>query len=461
MDRTKDEYKIFLETVLEEVDGTIITDVNGEIIYLNKKYAEMLGVDAEASLGKHVRQVIPQTRMDIVAQTGEEEIGSVHLINGSIPVVCNRIPLKKDGKSIGAVAFTTFRKLDEVTGLFNEINRLNLEIKEYKSELVKLRGEKYTLEQIIGSSPHTEKVKELVKKVAPSKLTVLISGETGTGKEVYAQAIHQLSPRIHKSFIRINCAAIPLELLESELFGYEEGAFSGAKKGGKPGKFELASGGTLLLDEINELPIYLQSKLLRVIQEQEVERVGGIKTIKLDVRLICTTNKNMQELVQKGEFREDLYYRINVVDVNISPLRQRIEELPDLTRHFIEKINQNYGLSITKIKDEVLQLLKKYSWPGNVRELEHVMERAAIMAMSGELNSSHFEYLLPRMLSHTIVSMGEPTGMISLDNVMEVAEKQAIINALSKAKGNKTIAARELNIHRTVLYTKLKKHGIM
>lgn len=461
MDRSSDEYKEFLETVLEQVDGTIITDADGIIVYLGKKYADMLGVKVEEAVGKHARKIIPQTRMDIVARSGLEEIGSVHMVNGSIPVVCNRIPIKREGKIIGAVAFTTFRKLDEVTGLFNEINRLNLEIKEYKSELVKLRGAKYSLEQIVGSSPQIQKVKELIKKVAPSKLAVLISGETGTGKELFAQAIHQLSPRNHKPFIRINCAAIPSELLESELYGYEEGAFSGAKRGGKPGKFELANGGTLLLDEINELPIYLQSKLLRVIQEQEIERVGGVKTIELDVRLVCTTNRDMQELVRRGEFREDLYYRINVVDVNIPPLRQRIEEIRDLTEHFIKKINTNHGLGINGIKGDVLQLFKKYRWPGNIRELEHVMERAAVMAMSGELVTAHFDYLMPRLLGNPDSDKIEPGGLASLEKVKDVAEKQAILNALTKANGNKTIAANELNIHRTVLYTKMKKHGMM
>jgi transcriptional regulator with PAS, ATPase and Fis domain len=246
------------------------------------------------------------------------------------------------------------------------------------------------------------------------------------------------------------------------LFGYEEGAFSGAKKGGKPGKFELANGGTFLLDEINELPIYLQSKLLRVIQEQEIERVGGINTIELDVRLICTTNKNMQTLVDKGEFREDLYFRINVVDVNISPLRQRIEEIDDLAAHFIKKINRNHGLNITGIEDGVLRLFRTYKWPGNIRELEHVMERAAVMAISGELTLAHFEYLLPRMLGDADISkVYEFNSSAGLDTVKEAAEKQAILNALSKAKGNKTAAANELRIHRTVLYDKMRKHGIL
>ncbi|MDR7868734.1 MAG: sigma 54-interacting transcriptional regulator [Sporomusaceae bacterium] len=461
MDRTSKEYTAFLEQVLEQVDGTIVTDAEGKVVYLNKKYADMLGVDVEKSIGKYAREIIPQTRMDIVAKTGQEEIGSVHMVKGTIPVVCNRLPVMKDGKSIGAVAFTTFRKMDEVASLFAEINRLNLEIKEYKSELVKLRGAKYSLGQVVGSSPQLQKVKELIKKVAPSKLAVLISGETGTGKELFAQAIHQLSPRKHKTFVRINCAAIPKELLESELFGYEEGAFSGAKKGGKPGKFELANEGTLLLDEINELPIFLQSKLLRVIQEHEIERVGGIKPIEIDVRLICTTNRDMQDLVRKGEFREDLFYRINVVDVSIPPLRQRKEEIRDLTSHFIKKINANHGLGITGIKEDVLRLFEKYQWPGNVRELEHVMERAAVMAISGELDEAHFDYLIPRLLGNTETNSAEQNGSASLGRVKDVAEKQAILNALSKANGNKTAAANELNIHRTLLYAKMKKHGIV
>lgn len=453
-------YTSILERALETLDGTIITDNEGQIVFLSKKYAEMLNVSVEEVIGRHVRDIIPQTRMDIVAKTGEAEIGSVHLINGSIPVVCNRIPIIKDGQPIGVVAITTFRKLDEVNGLMDEINRLNYEIKHYKSELGKLRGAKYSLEQIIGESMRMRQVKALLQKVAPSTLTVLISGETGTGKELIAHAIHQLSPRRHKPFIRINCAAIPRELLEAELFGYEEGAFTGAKKSGKPGKFELANGGTLLLDEINELPLYLQSKLLRVIQEKEIERVGGVKTIELDVRLICTTNKSMQDLVRKGEFRQDLYYRVNVVEITSPPLRERTEEVVSLVNHFIEKVNRNHGLNITGIHSGVLQLFHKYDWPGNIRELEHVVERASVMAVCGELGMEHFDYLLPRIFEAVTAEVKDSLGT-SLEEAKELAEKQAIVKALLKANGNKTLAAEELNIHRTVLYQKIKKHGIV
>jgi len=455
-----EKYTAILESALETIDGLIITDNEDKIVFLNQKYAEMMHITVEEAVGRSVRQIIPQTRMDIVAKTGQAEIGSIHLIDSSTPVVCNRIPIQKDGQKLGVLALTTFRKMDEVNGLLGEIERLNFEIKQYKSELGNLRGAKYSLEQIIGNSPLMQQTKKLLQKVAPSTLTILISGETGTGKELFSHAIHQLSPRRHKPFVRINCAAIPSELLESELFGYEEGAFTGAKKGGKLGKFELANGGTLLLDEINELPLYLQSKLLRVIQEKEIERVGGVKTIELDVRLVCTTNKNMLDLVRKGEFRQDLYYRVNVVELNIPPLRERTEEIEPLIDYFIAKINRNHGLYITGKHNGVLQLFRKYSWPGNVRELEHVIERAAVIAVSGEINIEHLDYMLPRILATVTDDVTVATGS-SLEEAKDIAEKQAIIKALLRANGNKTLAAEELNIHRTVLYTKIKKYKIV
>ena len=232
--------------------------------------------------------------------------------------------------------------------------------------------------------------KELARKVAQTKSTVLITGETGTGKELFAHAIHQASTRRHQSFIALNCAAIPKDLIESELFGYEEGAFSGARKGGKPGKFEMAHQGTLYLDEIDQLPLLVQSKILRAIQEKEVERIGGTRTTHTDIRLICTSNRNLRELVDKGEFREDLYYRIHVVSLHVPPLRERLDDIPELVNHFIAKINRGLGLNIRGIERDVLESFKRYYWPGNVRELEHVLERAANIALSGYLRRLPF-----------------------------------------------------------------------
>lgn len=260
--------------------------------------------------------------------------------------------------------------------------------------------------------------------------------------------------------MKINCAAIPKDLLESELFGYESGSFSGAIKGGKMGKFELANGGTLLLDEIGEMPLVLQSKLLRVLQEGELERVGGLKTIKLDVRVICVTNQNIVEQVEKGLFRKDLFYRINVVEINIPPLRDRLEDIPPLCEYFINKINYSLGLDITDIKKDVFALFNEYIWTGNVRELYHVLERACIMAGFGSLKLENLDFLLARIYKKNIINDNTSYNDVSLNDITAEVEKEKIIKTLINTKGNKSSAAKLLNIDRSSLYNKLKKYGI-
>jgi PAS domain S-box-containing protein len=321
----REEHYLLMSEILDSLYCTLLVDAAGNIAFINKKYAEILGVDRNTVIGQPVEMVVPHTRMPIVIKTGQEEIGSVFRLKNGETIVCNRIPIRNSDQVIGAVALTTFTRMDELATFMQQIQQLNLELDIYKKELGKLRGAKYSFEQIIGGTPAVAQLKNLAQKVSQTKSTILITGETGTGKEFFAHAIHHASPRNHCPFIRLNCAAIPKDLLESELFGYEEGAFTGAKKGGKPGKFEQAHAGTLLLDEINQLPLSLQSKLLRVIQEKELERVGGLRTIEIDVRLICTTNQDLYELVRRGEFREDLFYRINVVELNIPPLRERLD----------------------------------------------------------------------------------------------------------------------------------------
>lgn len=445
-----------LEQVFESLDGLIIIDQDGKIVFINQKYAQMMNISEKEAIGKHVREVIPQTRMDIVCETGVAEIGAIHLINNEIPVVCNRIPIKHDNQVFGAFSVATFGEMDGIKNLLGRIQELTNQIQDYRTELNRLQSlqrAKYSIDQIIGKSPKIKKMKEVMEKISSSHLTTLIYGETGTGKELIAHSIHQLSPRRHKPLICINCAAIPNELLESELFGYEEGAFTGAKKNGKIGKLEAANGGTLILDEISELPIFLQSKLLRVFQEREFERVGGTKVIKLDVRLICITNKNLKELVAQGKFREDLYYRINVLETLSPPLRERLEDIELLIDYFIKKINQTHGLHITGIHPKALKLLTEYHWPGNVRELEHMIERAAVMKNHGELNIEKFDYLVDYFQKNDPVH----EGMFETTATME---KKMIIEALDDANGNKTLAAQKLNIHRTVLYKKIKKYNL-
>lgn len=421
-----DDQDIFYH-VLESMPGVVVTDLEGKIVFLSDKYAEILKVNRQEVIGKDVAAVIPGTRMHIVAKTCREEMGSLFKLKNGESVLVNRILVKKEGQIIGVAAFSSLSAGDELSTdtTIRKISHLSQELNQYR-------------------------------KVAQTKSTVVINGETGTGKELVAHAIHQQSNRNYQPFIRVNCAAIPGNLLESELFGYEEGAFTGAKKGGKVGKFELADCGTLLLDEVNQMPLYLQSKLLRVIQEKEVERVGGNKPQEIDVRLIFTTNQNLLDLVQEGRFREDLYYRINVVSIEIPTLRSRVSDLPLLTGHFITKINKELGLSITGIDDQVIAIFQQYHWPGNIRELENTIERAANLALQGNLRLEHFEHFLLRVKKER----HQPENEADLESVRSKAEKETIIRVLAQTNANISAAARILGINRSVLYERLRKYNL-
>ena len=453
---TINSYGEIMSQTLEAI-SVIMIDQDGRIAFINEEYAKVLNVDPEEVIGIPVEDIIPHSRMPHVLRTGKEEIGSVFIMKNGVPIIVNRIPIKKNGKIIGVVAYTTYNKLADINTYQRQILYLNHELSIYKNELTKLRGAKYSLDQVIGTSPEIIKLKDLTRKVAKTKSTVLIVGETGTGKEAIAHSIHQLSPRGHQPFIRLNCAAIPQELLEAEMFGYEEGAFTGAKKGGRPGKFELANGGTLFLDEVHQLPLSLQSKLLRVLQEKEIERVGGEKLIGVDVRLICTTNQNLIEMVNKGEFRDDFYYRINVVEIAIPPLRDRIEDIPQLVDHFIAKSNRELGLDIKGVEEEVYDLFIRYHWPGNIRELEHALERAANSVQSGCFTLADLDFIVRRINYNAAAEEESPKTM---EEVRNRAEKAAIIQALRKTNSNKKLAAELLQIDRTVLYDKIKKYQI-
>jgi len=314
----------------------------------------------------------------------------------------------------------------------------------------------------VGESPLLKKVLNLVEKVAPTDTTALITGESGTGKELIAQAIHDKSPRSQGPFIKINCAAIPASLLESELFGYEKGAFTGAVAT-KPGRFELADGGTLFLDEIGEMSLEMQVKLLRVLQEKTFERVGGIKTHTTDVRLIAATNKNLEEEVKHGRFRHDLYYRLNVVPIHIASLRERKEDIPALVAHFSKKFAQKLGREVPQFSVEALELLMQFPWPGNVRQLENVVERCLIM---GEAAWIHPDQLPEEILAFEEEQFIERQirGIVGLKEKVKDAtrkiEKKAIEEALSETQQNVTQAARLLNVSRKGLQLKMKELGI-
>ncbi|MCI0329955.1 MAG: sigma-54 dependent transcriptional regulator [candidate division Zixibacteria bacterium] len=328
-----------------------------------------------------------------------------------------------------------------------EYRRLLLENRHLKKELA---GK---FENIIGRTPSMKKVFDLLESVAPSRATVLVIGESGTGKELIARAIHLYSSRKESPFVRVNCAALPEGLIESELFGHEKGAFTGALRQTR-GRFEMADGGTLLLDEISEIPIGLQAKLLRVLQEREFERVGSGYTLKVDVRVIATTNRNLAEAVKKGSFREDLYYRLNVVKVEMPPLRERKEDIPLLAAHFIQKYAAENGKKIDGVAPRALSLLTDYPWPGNVRELENFIERAVVVAQSNILSPSDF----PKELLLGLAADGE--DRLRPGVTIEEVEKRLILKTLDAVEGNKTKAAQMLGITARTLHNKLAEYGL-
>lgn len=450
-----EKWKDILYTVLNNAyDGIVIVDENGYITMFNQSYADFLGVRPEDMIGKHVTEVIENTRMHIIVKTGKPEFRQIQHIKGH-NIVCDRIPIWKENKIVGGVGKILFRDISEVDILAEQLHELKKELEYYKVELKRhTQQTKYSLEDIIGESQVIKDLKEMVTKIAMTSSTVLLTGESGTGKELFAHAIHNASPRYHYPFIKVNCGAIPENLLESELFGYEEGSFTGAKKGGKPGKFELANGGTIFLDEIGDMPLNMQVKLLRVLQEKEVERIGGKRPIQVDVRIIAATNQNLQLLVKQGKFRSDLFYRLNVVNLEIPPLRERKEDIPLLVEHFLYKLGMSLGCGRKKISKPALEILMQHNWPGNVRELENVIERTLNLMNGPEILPDH----LPLYLTDNMVSKNRPTG--PLRETLAKVEKELLENALKETKGDCILAARLLGISKSTFYEKIARYKI-
>ncbi|RAK15325.1 PAS domain S-box-containing protein [Anoxybacillus vitaminiphilus] len=442
-----------LETIINcAYEWIVVVDEKGRIIYINKNYCEFLGKNREEIIGKHVTEVIENTRMHIVVQTGKEEIADLHYIKGNY-MIANRIPIFSNGKVIGAVGTVIFRDTNEWKRMNSHIRSLLPQLQTYLQEWKEDNGAKYTLQDIISQSKQMEILKEKVKRIADSDISVLIRGESGTGKELFAHSIHQLSSRSSKPFIKVNCGAIPEHLLESELFGYEEGAFTGARKGGKKGKFQLADGGTIFLDEIGDMPLHMQVKLLRVLQEKEIEPVGATKTVSVDVRIIAATNRPLEKMIEEKRFREDLYYRINVVPFIIPPLRERPEDIRVLTYHFIDKIGKRCGKRITAVDEEVLQIFSQHVWPGNIRELENVIE-AAVHFANGETIT--VEALPEYLKTNTVYQLEGKT----LKQLLEETEKVIIQKSLALHKNDKLKAAKALGISKSAIYEKIKKYGL-
>jgi len=449
--------KSTLESALESFfENIVIVDKKGYIKMMNSTYGDYLGLDHREVIGKHVTEVIDNTRMHIVAATGKAEIAEIQRIRGKDCVV-TRIPIIKDGEVIGAVGKSVFKDLKDLKAMARQINSLQHQLEYYKEELRKVQGGKFTFDSIVGRSEKMEWLKTVAMRAAKGNSTVLILGESGTGKELFAHAIHNASSRLHGPLIKVNCAAVPENLLESELFGYDEGAFTGARRGGKPGKFELANGGSIFLDEIGDMTLAMQAKLLRVLQEREIERVGATKPVKVDVRVIAATNRDLETMIERGEFRQDLYYRLNIISLQIPPLRERKEDIPLLASTILKKLNNQTPHWVEGVSPEAMEILMEYSWPGNVRELENILERAVnLMDEEAFIAPEH----LPPVVKKQYKNKEADDGVKQLAGIMGDTEKQAIYRALEAAGGNKSKAAQILGIHRSGFYQKIKKYGL-
>ncbi|MFL6560535.1 MAG: sigma 54-interacting transcriptional regulator, partial [Bacillus sp. (in: firmicutes)] len=365
-----------LETALDHAyDGIVMTDEKKNIQMVSPPLLELFTLKHEDVLYQQASKVLPELHLDNVYHSETAEVSGFLEING-IKYIVHRVPILEEGKVIGAIGKVVFRQLNEVSELFKKLQKAENKASFYHQQYQQSESARFTWDHLLTIDPYMEKLKKSASKAAKGRSTILIRGESGTGKELFAQAIHNSSARSTGKFIVVNCAAIPENLLESEFFGYEEGAFTGAKQKGKLGKFDLANGGTLFLDEIGDMSLSLQAKLLRVLQEREFYRVGGTVRIQVDVRIVAATNRNLEDMVREGLFREDLYYRLNVISLNVPPLRDRLYDTDHLIARFMIELNQILGTSITGIEELAREAMLNYTWPGNVRELRNVMERA-------------------------------------------------------------------------------------
>lgn len=433
-----------LEIVLDSVDrGIIAWDNNGELLHYNKKALKLLQLDKEEISELKVNEILGGINIDCLINS-KCNIRNREFVcdykNIHFRGIFDASSISIGNKNLGLVL--TFSNITEVLNIVNNVTTGGIVTK---------------FENIIGNSYCLNKVKDEAMSASKSTSTVLIQGESGTGKELFARAIHFHSFRAKGPFIPLNCAAIPDQLLESELFGYEDGAFTGARRGGKSGKFELANGGTIFLDEIGDMPIHLQSKLLRVLQERVIERIGGKDFIPIDVRIIAATNKELEKRVSDGEFRQDLFYRLNVIPLNIPPLRNRKQDIVALVDYLLVKCNEKLDKNIKNISEKVLETLTNYNWPGNVRELENVIEYAVSMCSGDEINEAHLPNRIKK--SEYLVKDSDTDKIVTIKEL----ERNEIYKAL-KYFGNSKRAIESsceaLGISRATLYRKIKEYNL-
>lgn len=453
----EDQLEWFKAAIYSIHDGVLVIDSKEIVRLINPEYTRITGVAPKNIIGKPLRDVRPKAQLVETLKDGKERIG-VYRKEGIVEYVVDMAPILLNNEIIGAVSIC--KGLTEVHKLSKELEKNKQKLSQLKERMGTLYQAKYTFDQIIGTEGGLKDAAYLGQKAAKSNLPVLIVGESGTGKELFAQAIHNASPRADRPFIPVNCASIPASLIESELFGYAEGTFTSAKKGGKLGLFEIANSGTIFLDEIGELSYDLQAKLLRVLQENTLRRVGEARERQIDVRVIAATNRDLHQLIEKKRFREDLYYRLNVLHLEILPLRERKQDIPYIVEFILNKHavhserEQSYELN-----ESTLAILQAYDWVGNVRELKNTIDFAVCMTDTNEILPEH----LPSNFHSDMMHIPNKQTNHLLKQAVEKTERKVIIDVLKKHGSDledKKKAAKVLGVSLATLYNKMKKYNI-
>ena len=448
-------------------EALTVVDAEGMVRYLSPVHRRFFGLAPGEGIGRHVTEVIENTRLHEVAKTGKAEIGHVQEMRGKTRVV-TRVPIHDQaGRLVGAIGQVMFRGPEHLQSLSAEVSRLRSEVAFYRREFSSLRNKTHGLDQIVGHSRTIRRLKDEIVKVAPLDVPVLLIGESGTGKELVAHALHLLSMRRGKPMVLVNAAALPATLVESELFGYEPGAFTGAERKGRKGKFEQADQSTLFFDEIGDMPLEIQVKLLRVLQDGMFERVGGERGRSSSFRLISASNRDFQRMIAEGQFRLDLYYRISAVTLHVPPLRERLEDIPLLVDSALNAFAARHGAAPKKVADATIEHLQTHPWPGNVRQLVHTVERGAIFAEGDVIEIKDFglsstmarglKELMPLVPREDAAAFTKTGG--SVREAVSDLEGVLIRQAMTKFGGNKLRVAAELGISRSYLYKRLAEMG--
>ncbi|UFJ43343.1 sigma 54-interacting transcriptional regulator [Brevibacillus humidisoli] len=449
----------YFETILDTTDASVtVIDEHGRVVVWTEGAEQIFSLKAADVIGKPITQFFPVEMLQTLKtlRTGESVHRRQHQPREDLFVLINTKPIRLHERIVGSVASET--DVTSQVRLNQELYNATKKVHHLQQEVAKLSPSPDPFHQIKGTSLAIRQIKEMLKKVGSTHVTVLILGESGVGKEVFAKATHDIREAAGAPFVAINCGAITPTLFESELFGYEKGAFSGADQKGKKGMIELARGGTLFLDEVGEMPLDMQVKLLRVLQEKKYFPVGGTRQIEADFRVIAATNKDLAELVKEGKFREDLFYRLNVVTIKIPPLRERIEDIIELSHFFLYEFSVRYNRPVQGISQNVMQALLQYDWPGNIRELRNTIERLVVFATDGIIKEEDLPFSLQTKQRTPYTSIRD--DLVSLEQELNQYEKRVIQHALDQEHGNKLAAAKRLGISRATLYNKMNKLGI-